>query len=98
MWPVDQSGRKWTSDQFRETLKRGSRIGLGLELTIAAYREIAIGISRRFLRGFTAFRADERDENEEWKEENAWSAVADMQAGHTVHIPGYRSFWDAIRQ
>jgi hypothetical protein len=65
MWPVDLSGRKWTSDRFREALKRESRIGLGLELTIPAYREIAISISRRFLRGSTAFRADEGDENEE---------------------------------
>jgi RecQ family ATP-dependent DNA helicase len=88
MWPADPSGRKWTSDRFREALKRESRIGLGLELTIAAYREIAIGISRRFLRGSTAFRADEGDENEEWNEENAWSAIADMQAGHTVHVAG----------
>jgi RecQ family ATP-dependent DNA helicase len=88
MWPADPSGRKWTSDRFREALKRESRIGMGLELTIAAYREIAIGISRRFLRGSTAFRADEGEENEEWNEENTWSAVADMQAGHTVHIAG----------
>ncbi|RYO48247.1 hypothetical protein AA0116_g12773 [Alternaria tenuissima] len=88
MWPADPSGRKWTSDRFREALKRESRIGLGLELTIPAYREIAIGISRRFLRGSTAFRADEGDENEEWNEENTWSAIADMQAGHTVHIAG----------
>jgi RecQ family ATP-dependent DNA helicase len=65
MWPADPSGRKWTSDRFREALKRESRIGMGLELTIAAYREVAIGISRRFLRGSTAFRADEGDENEE---------------------------------
>jgi hypothetical protein len=33
MWPADPSGRKWTSDRFREALKRESRIGLGLELT-----------------------------------------------------------------
>ena len=88
MWLVDPSGRKWTSDWFREALKRESRIGLGLELTIPAYREIAISISRRFLRRSTAFRADEGDENEEWNKENTWSAIADMQAGHTVHIAG----------
>ncbi|KAF1345605.1 hypothetical protein EJ07DRAFT_186017 [Lizonia empirigonia] len=41
MWPADPSGRKWTSDRFQEALKRESRIGLGLELTIPAYREIA---------------------------------------------------------
>jgi hypothetical protein len=88
MWPADPSGRKWTSDRFRETLKRESRIGLGLELTIQAYREIAIGISRRFLRKSTAFQAKEGDENEEWNEENVGSAIADMQAGHTVHVAG----------
>jgi len=65
MWPADPSGRKWTSDRLREALKRESRVGLGQELTIAAYREIAIGISRRFLRGSTAFRVEEGDENQE---------------------------------
>jgi RecQ family ATP-dependent DNA helicase len=88
MWPADPSGRKWTGDRFREVLKRESRMGMGLELTIAAYREVAIGISRRFLRASTAFRADEGDENGAWEEENTWSAIADLQAGHTTHIAG----------
>jgi hypothetical protein len=35
---------------------------------IAAYREIAIGISRRFLRGSIAFKAEEGDEKEVWDE------------------------------
>ena len=88
LWPPDPSGRKWTSDRLREALKRESRVGLGQELTIAGYREIAIGISRRFLRGSTAFRAEEDDENQEWDEENFVSAIADEQAGHTAHIAG----------
>jgi hypothetical protein len=71
MWPADPSGREWTSDRFREALKRESTTGLGQALTIAAYREIAIGISRRFLRGSTAFRTEEGEDNEEWNEENA---------------------------
>ncbi|CAN9283890.1 unnamed protein product [Alternaria alternata] len=88
MWPADPSGRKWTSDRFREALKRESRIGLGQALTIAAYREIAIGISRRFLRGSTAFRTEEGDNNEEWNQENTAAFVADEQAGHTAHVAG----------
>jgi hypothetical protein len=88
MWPADPSGRKWTSDRFRETLKRESRIGLGLEFTIPAYRENAIGISRRLLRKSAAFQAGEGDENEEWNEENIASVIADMQTGHTVHVAG----------
>jgi hypothetical protein len=68
MWPADPSGRKWTTERLREALKRESRIGIGQELTIAAYRKIAIGISRRFLRGSTAFKTEEGDENEAWDE------------------------------
>jgi superfamily II DNA helicase RecQ len=40
------------------------------------------------LRKTTAFQAKEGDENEEWNEENVRSAIADMQAGHTVHVAG----------
>jgi RecQ family ATP-dependent DNA helicase len=91
MWPADPSGRKWTTERLREVLKRESRVGLGQELTVAAYREIAIGISRRFLRGCTAFKAEEGEEgeeNEEWSEENMAASIADEQAGHTAHIAG----------
>jgi hypothetical protein len=64
MWPADPSGRKWTTERLREALKRESRIRIGQELTIAAYRKIAISISQRFLRGSTAFKAEEGDEQE----------------------------------
>jgi hypothetical protein len=40
------------------------------------------------LRKSTTFQAEEGDENEEWNEENIRSAIADMQAGHTVHVAG----------
>ena len=73
---------------MREALKRKSRIGIGQELTIAAYREIAIGISRRFLRGSAAFRTEEGEENEEWAEENIGASIADEQAGYSAHVAG----------
>jgi hypothetical protein len=88
MWPADPSRRKWTIEQLQEALKRESQISIGQEVTIAAYREIAIGISRRFLRGATAFKADEGDENEASDEEHAGASIADEQAGHTAHIAG----------
>jgi hypothetical protein len=44
---------------------------------MAAYREIAIGISWQFLRGFTAFKAEERDEKEVWDEKQAGALIAD---------------------
>jgi hypothetical protein len=36
---------------------------------MVVYREIVIGISRRFLRGSIAFKAEEGDEKEAWDEE-----------------------------
>ncbi|KAG9381478.1 RecQ Superfamily II DNA helicase [Pyrenophora tritici-repentis] len=81
MWPADPSGRKWTTDRLREALKRESRIAMGQEWTFAGYREMAIGISRRFC-------ADEGEENKEWAEEQAGDSIADEQAGHTSHVAG----------
>ncbi|KAG9380640.1 RecQ Superfamily II DNA helicase [Pyrenophora tritici-repentis] len=61
MWPADPSGRKWTTDRLREALKRESRIAMGQEWTFAGYREMAIGISRRFcILGFQAGLDDQR--------------------------------------
>ncbi|KAK7178083.1 hypothetical protein PSPO01_15863 [Paraphaeosphaeria sporulosa] len=88
MWPADPNGRKWTTDRMREALKRETSVGLGQPLTIPAYREIAIGISRRFLRGSTAFQQEEGDESEAWNEENTAGLIADLQAGHTAHVAG----------
>lgn len=88
MWPKDPDGRQWTSERFRQALKRESSAGLGQALTIQAYREVAIGISRKFMRGSTAFMVDEGDDNEAWNEENAGASIADEQAGHTAHIAG----------
>ena len=88
LWPADPSGRKWTTDRLREMLKRESRVGLGQALTAQAYREIAIGISRRFMRRSTAFIAGDSDESCEWDEEKMAAAIADEQAGHSPHIAG----------
>jgi hypothetical protein len=73
---------------LREALKRESWIGIGQEWTMAAYRKIAIGISRQFLRGSTAFKAEEGDEKKAWDKEQASASIADEQAGYTAHIAG----------
>jgi hypothetical protein len=88
MWPADPNGRKWTTERLRKALKRKSRIGMGQEWMMVAYREIAIGISRQFLCGSTAFKAEEGDEKEAWDEKQAGASIADKQAGHTAHIAG----------
>jgi hypothetical protein len=98
LWGPDPDGRAWSSERFRTVLKRESAIGLkGQKLTIAGYREIAIGISRRFMRPSSMFPNnvqeaerqeaheghDPGDDPEEWL-----GTVADLQAGHSPHVAG----------
>ena len=88
MWPADTDGRKWTTDRIKEELQEVSKAGLGYPITVAAYREIAIAISRQWVRGATAFQSDQDDENEEWEKENGAGNAADEQATHSPHIAG----------
>ncbi|KAK5011066.1 hypothetical protein LTR28_005961 [Elasticomyces elasticus] len=89
MWPADPGGKKWTSERVRKVLKRESRAGLGQELTMQSYRDIAIGISRKFMRRPTAFHTDEDDDRgKERDEDDVAAAIADEQAGNTAHIAG----------
>jgi peptide subunit release factor RF-3 len=48
---------------------------------------MAISISWRYLRGSTAFQAEEGEEKEGNKE-TAEASIADKQAGHTSHVAG----------
>ena len=88
MWSEDWDGKKWTSERMRGALKRASMAGLGQELTISAYREIVIGISRRFMRGSMAFQQEEEELKEGLAGENPLGEAADLQAGHTSYIAG----------
>ena len=85
MWAAEAPGKKWTSEQLKNAIKRESKIGLGQELHIQSYRDIAIGISRRFMRGKTAFDSDKEQEDSKDEDEEG---IADLQAGHTSHIAG----------
>jgi RecQ family ATP-dependent DNA helicase len=88
VWSKDWDGKEWTSERMRKALKRASMVGLGHELGIHAYREVAIGISRKFMRGSTAFQQEEEGEEELKDGENMLAEAADLQAGHTSHIAG----------
>ncbi|MGI4799967.1 MAG: DEAD/DEAH box helicase [Janthinobacterium lividum] len=91
LWPRDPDGRKWTSARMRNAIKQETAEGLGQQLTIQSYREIAIGISRRFMRGPVSFEPDEDDEDGDLNEDNIGrklGAIADKQAGHTSHVAG----------
>lgn len=56
LWCQDVgSGRAWGSERLRAVIKQETRTGLGVPLTVANYRDIAIGISQQFLRPTSAF-------------------------------------------
>jgi hypothetical protein len=92
------SSQAWTSERFREVLKQASRTGLGLEFgfNIANYRDIAVGISRRFLRGSSVFpdniQSKRQQElaaiNADGDPENGAGSIIDKQAGHSSHVTG----------
>jgi RecQ family ATP-dependent DNA helicase len=87
MWEKSWDGKEWTSERMRKVLKKETMVGLGQELTIQAYREIAIGISRRFMRGSMVFQ-EEEERDGEGMGEDPLAEVADLQAGHTSHVAG----------
>jgi hypothetical protein len=63
LWgPNPGTSHEWSSERFQEALKQETRTQLGTAIHIAAYQDIAIGISRRFLRPSTAFPHNIQDE------------------------------------
>jgi hypothetical protein len=83
----DGNGREWTSGRMRQALERATSKGLGHALHIQAYRDKAISIGRRYMRGRTAFDKDE-DGNVGNDGEPSEDEIADLQAGHGSHVAG----------
>jgi superfamily II DNA helicase RecQ len=87
VWPADPKGRQWTSARMSTAMRRISVAGLGAEIGLQAYRDLAIAISRRYLRPKEAFRRDEDDEDGD-RDEDVEAVTADEQTGHTSHTAG----------
>ena len=65
MWGPDSgTQRAWTSDRLREALKRETKMRLHYAIGVQAYRDIAIGISRRWIQPSSQFTSDVREERE----------------------------------
>lgn len=96
LWAPDVgTGREWSSERLREVLKQESESSIGAQdpLNITNYHDIAIGISRRFLRASSAFPNNVQVEQEQ--EMAALEAddnldktgnIANKQAGHSPHV------------
>ena len=88
MWPADGDGTKWTTDRMKKELQRVSKASMGQAMTVAAYRQIAIAISRQHVRGATQFHAADDEESEEWRQQNTLDEAADEQATHSPDVAG----------
>jgi hypothetical protein len=98
MWGIDAgSGREWTSVRLKEALVRESKMRLHHGLTLAAYRDIAIAISRRYFSNAKPFPHNVREdgtevmgddeESEDAMDDEQWIRhVADLQAAHTTYV------------
>lgn len=102
--PNPGTGRAWSSPRFREALRYESSIGLhGHALNIPSYRDIAITISRRFLRTTSAFPQNSYDvgdvdndsdyvdnvnQEDSARFDSVLSRIADLQAAHSSHMAG----------
>ena len=88
MWPADPDGRQWTTERIKKVLQQTSEKGLGQAISVAAYREIAIAISRQWVRGETAFDEDGEGESIESQITAMDGVAADEQATHSAHVAG----------
>ena len=66
LWPADADGRKWTTERIKHELKRVSEAGLGQSINVAGYRQIAIAISRRWIRKGVESTTDEQHDDGDW--------------------------------
>ena len=66
MWGVDAgSGREWTPARVTEVIVRESKIRLHNGLSLSAYRDIAIAISRKYFGSVKAFPHNVREDGTE---------------------------------
>ncbi|OKP11118.1 ATP-dependent DNA helicase Q5 [Penicillium subrubescens] len=98
MWGFDAgTGREWTPTRVTDVMVRESKMRLHNGLSLSAYRDIAIAISRRYFGSVKAFphnvREDgtevisDNEENEDDMDDEQWVRhIADLQAAHTTHI------------
>ncbi|RAQ58266.1 hypothetical protein COH20_007739 [Aspergillus flavus] len=100
LWGPDPgTQRTRSSNRFREVLQRGTKVHLRYAVNIQAYRDIAIGISRRWMRPAITFRSNVQedrdavqaaldDDAENLDEEPSLGYIAGLQAARSPDIAG----------
>lgn len=80
IWGPGVDGRQWTTERMKRHLQRATEAGLGHKINVAAYRHIAIAISRRWVRSSSAFTDEEATEDGD--------EIADDRATHSPFTAG----------
>lgn len=83
LWPMDAAGRTYTTDRLKQELQAATLAGLGQAVHVAAYRHIAIAISRRFTRAKHVFQEDDAE-----YAADEGDSIADEQATHSAFTAG----------
>jgi hypothetical protein len=92
-----QGPAPWKEHRLTEVMRRESRATLGLGLTVAAYRHLAIAIDRRHLRGMGAQSMGLREDGEPpGAGERAEDHVNDLQASHST-LTSNQSYANSVR-
>ncbi|MDB5910917.1 MAG: hypothetical protein JWP34_5031, partial [Massilia sp.] len=77
--------RRWTADRMRRIMHQHSARHIGHRVGISAWRQIAVGISNRYLnKAFGQSTGWEGDEDDNEMEDSPY----DLQAGHGTHVAG----------
>lgn len=86
---MDYRGRIWDTPRITRAIEHASRRWIGTSLGTRAWRELAIGISRRFLQRKHAFDYDEEDEDSDRDvDEDNPEEIHDIQAAYTSWTAG----------
>ncbi|CAG8195842.1 unnamed protein product [Penicillium olsonii] len=99
LWPTDPNGGSWDDRRVRKHLQDATGKYLnGQVLNIHDYRDVTIGISRRYLQASSHFPNDKSQEEHDPDDmakpnmnldPDAWmSHILDLQAAHSSHIAG----------
>jgi hypothetical protein len=75
-------------ERMKHELQRVSEAGLGQSINVAGYRQIAITISRRWIRKGVESAADEHHDDSDWLQDDPSGEIVDEQATHSLHVAG----------
>ncbi|MDN6160180.1 MAG: DEAD/DEAH box helicase, partial [Staphylococcus equorum] len=85
MWPIEPNGQVWNTTRMSDLMKKTCNEHMNVSLTVSAYRQMAVAISRKFLSKGLQFNFGA---HEELANNDDNDDIVDLQAAHTSHTAG----------